>query len=134
MSDTSSRATFSSLRARREAYQIASDILYAEPIDLGMVRCPACHTAFARSTSGAWQVVLCSDCGKRVFVSSDPQAVLPHDPTPSEIAALAEDARLREWAEAEARREVRQIIWHWSVGGAVTVIVLGALMYYCMHG
>jgi hypothetical protein len=68
------------------------------------------------------------------LVTSDPQAVLPHDLTPREIDALAEDARLNEWAEAEARREVRQIIWRWSIGGAVSVIALGALVYYCVYG
>ena len=134
MSSGPSRATFSSLRARREAHQVASDILYAERIDLGTFRCPVCHTAFNRHASEAWQVVLCSDCGKRIFATSDPQAVLPHNLTPREIDALAEDARLNEWAEAEARREVRRIIWGWSIGGAASVIALGALVYYCVYG
>jgi hypothetical protein len=89
---------------------------------------------FSRHAAQTWHVVLCSNCGKRIFVTSDPQAVVPHNLTLLEIDALAEDARLNEWAEAEARREVRQIIWHWSIGGAVTVIALGALVYYCVYG
>ena len=70
MSDTSSRATFSSLRARREAYQIASDILYEEPIDIRTVACQACGEWIDVHASTIVDPLTCLACGAKTPLPS----------------------------------------------------------------
>ena len=58
------RQTFIALRARRQAYRIAADFLYDEPIDVETFPCRACGhqiRPFEMSDAG-W--VLCSVCGE----------------------------------------------------------------------
>ena len=70
MCDSSARATFSSLRARREAYQIASGILYEEPIDIRTVACHACGEWIDVHASTIVDPLTCLACGARTPLPS----------------------------------------------------------------
>ena len=65
MSPETSRATFSSLRARREAYHVASDILYEEPIDVRTVACQACGAWIDVHGSTITDPLHCFACGAK---------------------------------------------------------------------
>jgi len=60
-----SRATFSSLRTRRQAYQIASDILYEEPIDVRTVACEACGRWLGAKGQTITDPLTCPKCGAK---------------------------------------------------------------------
>jgi hypothetical protein len=70
MSSGPLRATFSSLRARREAYQIASDILYEEPIDIRTVACHACGRWLDVHGSTVTDPLTCPKCGAQTALPS----------------------------------------------------------------
>jgi hypothetical protein len=65
VSDTLPRATFSSLRARREAYQVASDILYEEPIDVRTVACSGCGQWIDVHAHTVTDPLICPSCAAR---------------------------------------------------------------------
>jgi hypothetical protein len=65
MSFEPSPGTFSSLRARREAHQIASDILYEDPIDVRIVACRACGAWIDVHGSTITDPLHCSACGTK---------------------------------------------------------------------
>ena len=58
------RQTFIALRARRQAYRIATDFIYENPIDVETFPCRSCgHQVHPREMSDAgW--VLCTVCGE----------------------------------------------------------------------
>jgi hypothetical protein len=70
MSSGPLRATFSSLRARREAYQLASDILYEEPIDIRTVACHACGQWLDVHGSTVTDPLTCPRCDARTALPS----------------------------------------------------------------
>jgi hypothetical protein len=58
------RATFTALRARRQAYQIATDILYEAPIDVSTVACSGCGEWIEVGGSAVTDPLICPRCSK----------------------------------------------------------------------
>ncbi len=63
------RETFIALRARRQAYHIATDILYEEPIDLRTVCCFVCGACSDVPDSQLAEVV-CGRCGSPLSLAA----------------------------------------------------------------
>ena len=122
------RATFIALRARREAYRIASDILYGRAVDVRVVECPACHSV-VQPAAEAREVAICRACGQQVALPSHLRLKPRRDLTPAEIEAAAEEERLTAYAEAEAARQERFIWSFWIILGAIALIVLFHAIY-----
>ena len=61
-----SRETFAALRARHEAYRVASDILYEEPIDVRTVACSGCGGWIDVHGGTVTDPIRCPACGTRM--------------------------------------------------------------------
>jgi hypothetical protein len=122
------RATFIALRARREAYRIAADIMHGRAIDVRAIECPACHSAIEPAPE-AFQVATCHACGQRVALPSHLRLKPRRALSAAEIEAAAEDERLRACAEAEAACQERFRWWLLIVAGAVALIVMFHAIY-----
>ena len=57
------RQTFIALRARRQAYRIAADFLYDQPIDVNTVACRVCGTDLTRRVLSDDYRIYCPHCG-----------------------------------------------------------------------
>ena len=117
------RETFTALRARRQAYRIATDILYDRSIDIEALDCPACHSVI-HPPAGVSAVVRCGACGQLVPLPSHLRLKSHRQLTASEIAQAAEDVRLTLWAEEQAAREERRIFWMWILAVAAVVLMI----------
>ena len=117
------RETFIALRARRQAYRVATDILYGRAVDVRGIECPACHSRLQPSAA-THEIAVCGACGQHVLLPSHLKLKPNREVTPSELAALAEDERLAAEAEAEAARAERRLIWFWIIAVAAVVIAL----------
>lgn len=122
------RATFIALRARREAYRISADILYGRTVDVRVIECPACHSTVTPAPQSV-EIAVCKACGQRIPLPSHLQRKPKRELTAAEIEAVAEDERLTAYAEAEAARQERRLLWFWLIAGALGVIV----MFYAVY-
>ena len=122
------RATFIALRARREAYRIATDILYGRAVDVRVIECPACHSTVTPAPQSI-ETAVCSACGQRIPLPSHLQRKPKRELTPAEIEAAADDERLTAYAEAEAARQERRLWWFWLIVGTLALIV----MFYAIY-
>ena len=96
------RQTFIALRARRQAYRIAADFLYDEPIDVESFPCSACGQPIHVEEVNAVGNLPCPSCGtwnrapahlrsRRTPNLTD----VPHSP-PAEWVVTIEEARRRQ--------------------------------------
>jgi hypothetical protein len=81
------RQTFIALRARRQAYRIATDFLYDQPIDVETINCRACGKRLKRRRMSAKGWIRCRRCG--VFTKAPPHLRTPRvDPYGRPAVAL----------------------------------------------
>jgi hypothetical protein len=69
MADQARRPTMIALRARRQAYQIASDILYEEPLALRTVHCFRCEAHYNVTVANVADYS-CAQCGAPLDLST----------------------------------------------------------------
>jgi hypothetical protein len=131
MSSEPSRATFSSLRARREAYQIASDILYEEPIDIRTVACQACGEWLGVHGQTITNPLTCPKCGAKTELppylrarylprtTAMPPPTMPMGYDPSDLLVYLDDAE---------PPVPRWLIWFTLVLLAVVIGVCAAIL------
>ena len=63
------RETFIALRARRQAYRVAADFLYEDPIDVETFACRSCGQQIRPDVVGVNGIVRCGVCGVKNQVS-----------------------------------------------------------------
>ncbi len=123
MGQTAPRETFIALRARRQAYRIATDILYGRTVDVRSIDCPACHSAIDPAPQ-AWEVACCRACGQLVPLPSHLRLKPKRKLTASEIEVAAEEERLTAYAQADAARQERYTVWFWMIVGVAVILAL----------
>jgi len=69
------RQTMIALRARRQAYRIATDFLYDQPIDVQTIACRACGKRLKKRRMSAKGWIRCRRCG--VFTKAPPHLRTP---------------------------------------------------------
>ena len=96
------RATFIALRARREALQIASDILYEQPIEVRTVACSACGEWIDVRGKTTTDPLTCPACSATTplpaylrgkYIPREPQPPMPLDYVPSDSGLAFVDHR-----------------------------------------
>ena len=129
------RETYIALRARRQAYRIASDILYEEPIDVSTLFCQGCGAELGRSDTSFTDPMICPHCDTATPVPAHllKQVIQPAVPLPPALLEYMtdEDAlrqeRLIRWTEAAEAAEVQEPVpgWLWWF----TLLLLGVLLF-----
>jgi hypothetical protein len=123
------RETFIALRARREAYRVATDIQYHRPLDVRHIECPSCHSTI-EPPPGDSQEAACGACGQRVPLPSYLRLRPVRTLTPDEVARSEEDVRMTLYAEAEAARQERYVLRVYLILGSAAVILFFVVAYY----
>ena len=131
------RETFIALRARHQAYRIASEILYEAPIDVAKVFCTGCGRELYWRNQSIVDPLTCPDCGTHTPLPTylRPYITPTCDPLyPEWFEDLRDDETLRyepllTWAEAEVDRAVPRWLW-WFALFMLGVLVFGAFAAY----
>ena len=122
MTASAPRTTFTTLRARREALHVASDILYEEPIDVRTVACRGCGTWLDVHARTVTDPLTCPQCSTKTplpgYLRSKymprqaPKARVPLHYIPSDIPDFIVDD------------PVPQTVPRWLIGLSVILITL----------
>ena len=130
------------MRARHQAYRIATDILYEEPIDVSTLFCRGCEAELGGRDTSFTDPMICPHCDTATPVPAHllRQVIQPAVPLPPALLeymtdeeAFRRQERSIMWTEAAEAAEVQEPVPRWLWWFALfmlSVLILGAFLAY----
>jgi hypothetical protein len=125
------RETFIALRARHQAYRVASDMLYEEPIDVTVVFCRSCGISLDWRSDPCAESLTCANCGTATPLPTHlrtvaiPVAGLTYYPQFEEGDMLGYEPGVK-WVEPEVEQTTPRWMWEF-IGFMLAVLIVGAV-------